>query len=417
MNTGKLNKVYYGEYSIEYWISLLLNRNIDLPEYQRSFVWEADDVKALVETIAANRFVPPITIGSFKCKSKHSNYIVDGQQRLTSILLAVLGVFPDKKKWEEAGRIAAERDEGEGRYADDGYGETGAIQWTYRELLSEGVNTLDEVRKRCEESGKYIKIKPLNLAEYGKSRCIGFSYLVPADDGNNIDYYANVFMDINGSGIGLSDQETRRSLYFLDKGLDMLFEPPFLREYGITRSVVKNSGASVKITERIDFVRYLSIMNEYMVRARQNPEHVNMRKVAVGYRKNSENYHKSFIRTVAGREDGGERFCPNANWAHGGDFKTMIEALKESLSAMGVPHIYDSIADMDIAFFGIIYWVCYCGKSLDELRREEFGRALRKVFASFRSEPNYLKSSSQMGKLRERVEQSVNFYRGYLANG
>ena len=143
MNTGKLNKVYYGEYSIEYWISLLLNRNIDLPEYQRSFVWEADDVKALVETIAANRFVPPITIGSFKCKSKHSNYIVDGQQRLTSILLAVLGVFPDKKKWEEAGRIAAERDEGEGRYADDGYDETGAIQWTYRELLSEGANTLD----------------------------------------------------------------------------------------------------------------------------------------------------------------------------------------------------------------------------------------------------------------------------------
>lgn len=34
------NKVYYGEYSLKYWIELILKQNIILPEYQRTFVME-----------------------------------------------------------------------------------------------------------------------------------------------------------------------------------------------------------------------------------------------------------------------------------------------------------------------------------------------------------------------------------------
>lgn len=34
------NKVYYGEYSLKHWIDLILSKNIELPEYQRYFVWE-----------------------------------------------------------------------------------------------------------------------------------------------------------------------------------------------------------------------------------------------------------------------------------------------------------------------------------------------------------------------------------------
>jgi hypothetical protein len=41
MNT----RVYYGEYTLRHWLNLMLTRNIDLPEYQRSFVWNEDDVK------------------------------------------------------------------------------------------------------------------------------------------------------------------------------------------------------------------------------------------------------------------------------------------------------------------------------------------------------------------------------------
>lgn len=39
MNT----RVYYGEYTLRHWLNLMLTRNIDLPEYQRSFVWNEDE--------------------------------------------------------------------------------------------------------------------------------------------------------------------------------------------------------------------------------------------------------------------------------------------------------------------------------------------------------------------------------------
>lgn len=42
-------RVYYGEYTLRHWLNLMLTRNIDLPEYLRSFVWEEEDVKRLLK--------------------------------------------------------------------------------------------------------------------------------------------------------------------------------------------------------------------------------------------------------------------------------------------------------------------------------------------------------------------------------
>jgi hypothetical protein len=95
------NKVYYGEYSLEYWIELIMKGNIVLPEYQRSFAWSDDKRKALIETIKNNEFIPPIIIGSFKIDEIRQNILIDGQQRLTSILLSYLGYFPDKEKYKK----------------------------------------------------------------------------------------------------------------------------------------------------------------------------------------------------------------------------------------------------------------------------------------------------------------------------
>ena len=36
---NKNNKVYYGEYSLDRWIKLVLTKKIVLPPYQRYFVW------------------------------------------------------------------------------------------------------------------------------------------------------------------------------------------------------------------------------------------------------------------------------------------------------------------------------------------------------------------------------------------
>ncbi len=94
------NRVYYGEYSLKHWIDLVLKKNIVLPEYQRYFVWKEHKVRTLIETFKNKKFVPPVTIGVYKINGNSVNLILDGQQRITSILLAYLGLYPDAKKME-----------------------------------------------------------------------------------------------------------------------------------------------------------------------------------------------------------------------------------------------------------------------------------------------------------------------------
>ena len=45
---------------------MLLAKNIILPEYQRSFVWEEKDVKRLLKSIQDGQFVQPVTIALYK---------------------------------------------------------------------------------------------------------------------------------------------------------------------------------------------------------------------------------------------------------------------------------------------------------------------------------------------------------------
>lgn len=42
------NRVYYGEYSLAYWLELILNQKITLPAYQRHFVWDEEKMNALI---------------------------------------------------------------------------------------------------------------------------------------------------------------------------------------------------------------------------------------------------------------------------------------------------------------------------------------------------------------------------------
>lgn len=51
------SRVYYGEYSLKHWINLLLKRNIVLPNYQRSFVWDEKDIKRLIKSLGEGQFV------------------------------------------------------------------------------------------------------------------------------------------------------------------------------------------------------------------------------------------------------------------------------------------------------------------------------------------------------------------------
>ena len=95
-NTPKGSRNYYGEYSLEQWIKLMLTKEIVLPPYQRAFVWTKEDVQELINSLQEGLFVPPITIGNY---GGTTNYILDGQQRLSALLIAYLELFPKKEEF------------------------------------------------------------------------------------------------------------------------------------------------------------------------------------------------------------------------------------------------------------------------------------------------------------------------------
>lgn len=59
------NKVYYGEYSLDHWIKLILKKDIVLPDYQRNFTWSLKTRKNLIKSLKEKEFVPPVIIGFF----------------------------------------------------------------------------------------------------------------------------------------------------------------------------------------------------------------------------------------------------------------------------------------------------------------------------------------------------------------
>ena len=125
-------KVYYGEYTLYHWIELILKHNIILPDYQRAFVWSKTVVERFLSTLD-DTFVPPVIIGVFKRGNKKQNLILDGQQRLTSILLSYLGKYPKSGAFTKVIEPLY-RDGDEGGAMDD-EPEVEVIEWNFNEVL------------------------------------------------------------------------------------------------------------------------------------------------------------------------------------------------------------------------------------------------------------------------------------------
>lgn len=128
---------------------MLLSRNIILPDYQRSFVWDERDVVRLLQSIEEGQFVQPVTIALYKVVDgmPGQNLIIDGQQRLSSILLAYLGYMPDKNKFESPEALASDEDDAADETLDTATSR-GPIKWRFSELLVYGGDKTEEAIRK-----------------------------------------------------------------------------------------------------------------------------------------------------------------------------------------------------------------------------------------------------------------------------
>lgn len=392
------NRVYYGEYSLAYWIELLLTKKLILPKYQRYFVWSEKRLESLIDSFKDKRFVPPVTIGYFKENGTPVNYIIDGQQRLTSILLAYLGKFPNKETYKAQLKTLAEGDNT--REEEEEYPDEDVLRWNLESLTKKGC-LKDEILSKLSQQ----KYKDLNLDEklkdkdFWNSTFMGFSYIVPGDEtaSEQQKYYTKVFREINRQGVNLIPLESRKSLYFLNKELELFFEPDFVKNFKVTL---------IAEEQQMDYVRYLSLLSEYKKAQTE-------RNVGRGFSGNMEQYYENYIYSVVNAEKD-NTFEPFETIFPDNKYDNDLKRLTQTISDLQIPKSYASIINMDIYFFGLIYYTLFMHKTVKSTEKAKLKEDIENKIAELKVDNGHAQSPAKFKYLRKRIGDSITIYHKYL---
>jgi len=421
------SRTYYGEYSLKRWIELLLKKDIVLPAYQRSFVWEQDDVERLIQSISDGQFIPPITISQYKTQSENENLILDGQQRLTSILLAYLGYFPNKKEFKSYTSLTeddSELDE-DGNEADNKKGARRPIYWTFHELLKAG-NTKAEIVSKLQEDKRYTKL-PVALDDvFFKEHFIGFSYIVPKSEKEEEirQYFSQTFRSMNYFGKSLTNEESRKALYYMNTQFTNYFEGGYIEENGDKSRVFEGfliSQGAITSGNDIDLIRYLSILSQLIALKEKDNF------VLQGYAayKSREEFYSDYVAYLLGlkQENRKDKFngfeFADFFGENGEKLNERFRALRmdlQTLKPLQTPaaSTFSSWTEADYWLFGLIYHVFFLGKRLSG---EPAGlqEKIENAINQKKKDTNYTKNSNRLNKIRERFRESINLYSDYVS--
>lgn len=402
-------KVYYGEYTLLHWIELILKHNIVLPDYQRGFVWPKENLESIVESFKLGSFVPPIVIGVYTEGGVSKNIILDGQQRLTSLLLSYIKLYPKFDEFKVT--ITNIYQDGEENPMDDTHLPEEKIVWKFNQLLDKGnpprlLLTRDQVREaNQDELAKYEHLPASYcLTDEELEKCyLGFSYIVPvgATEIDQQAFYSKLFRDINILGVSLENQESRRALYYLNPQLKDFFEPSFGGLIHVNQNGKKT---------RFDFVRTLAFCSQYKHDANSNT-------IAKGCRKQSylELYYADYIDSVI-RGTHSSVFSSFNTDIGVANIQPRLNTLKMHILGLSLNKIYNSIIDADISLFGLMYYILFEGKQFYSADYPAITSALTTTIDAYRNNKEYAshrRSPNALGNLRQRVQKSIDIYKPY----
>lgn len=370
---------FYGEYSLEQWINFMLTKEIILPDYQRAFVWEKEDVEDLIDSLKNGLFVPPVTIGNY---GGNTNYILDGQQRLSAILIAYIGLFPDREKFKfrdkEYTSTANDNDD-----LDDEEDRM-PIEWQFSSFTAEGQDK--EIILNKIDRSKYDPVDYKLDESFWKDAYIGFSLIIPISDKEpeQQKLYSSVFRNINIKGKSLSQLESRKSLYFLRDDFDQWFSPQFANNITINNAP-------------IDFVRYLSLLSQY----KNNGD---AGRIAQNFKTKLEKYYESYILAEVNK-DGNSLFSLLLQ----SNCQNCFQMLENCLQTEKFPKRFNSIIDADIYLFGLIYYTIARGKTISVT--EQILSEVQEKIREIKKDNKHTKSPSALKYLRSRIQTSIDIYR------
>ena len=425
------SKTYYGEYSLMHWVTMMLSNDIVLPDYQRSFVWQEKDIKRMLKSISEDQFIQPVTIALYPANtnSPKRNLIIDGQQRLTTALLAYIGYIPDLSKFAKDDTLAT----GDDSAMEEGVGETKAIKWTFDLLFDKDAkkNTIDQIRARLVKDEKYkeltvdgLKIigdRESSIVEYLKSKFLGFSYIVPetSNIGEIQNGYARMFRNINYFGKRLTTLASRRSLYYMDVEYKNFFE-------GLTEED-KSVLCGVRIKENmdlntIDFVRYLSTLSQYHIATSTSA----ILKYYSSY-SSRESYYADYVSYILhlDQEDINDKFdgfsfnsvFSNGVWKQRyANIRQAVERIKQEwdLETKEDKSAFKSWIDADYWLYGLIYHLLFLGNTLNDDIAGLITNIKAAIIEKKDPEKGYPKTPNGLTNLRNRIKHSIEIYQPYV---
>lgn len=390
-------KVYYGEYTLKYWIELLLKKNLVLPPYQRRFVWTVDQVKSFVNGIRDDGFVPPVTIGVCNIGGRNQNLILDGQQRLSSLLLSYFKVYPKKDAFpKNAGDLALADG---GAEEDDGEPEVEYINWSLRMFADIGPQESDVLSSI--RDAQYQREDYGVTPQFFEEKYLPFSFIIPNvdDEAEQHEFYSTVFRNINILGTALDPIESRQSLYFLKSGLKDFFDPECCHNFKI-ELVGKN--------QAYDFVRTMSILAQYKKDNRFN-------RLAQSFKPRMEKYYEEYIYSVV-KDKNDSIFAQFSSYIPNKDFAPRIAKLNAALQGLEYNNLrFTSIIDADVYMFGLVYNTVIEGHDIDVVRKNDLLNTLQRQITTYKQNDSHKSSPSLLKHMRSRVEQSVTIFNQYVA--
>lgn len=279
---------------------------------------------------------------------------------------------------------------------DDEMDSDNMLEWNFTKLQEKGT-TKQEI---LQNKGKnYKTINEIDI-DFLENNYLGFCFLVPAiqDQKSQQKYYSSVFRAINIQGETLLPQESRASLYYLDKDLKPFFDPDFMKNFKIT---INNNKVSA------DFVRYISLISQYF--------HIkDVAKVAKGSKMQMEKYYEEYIYSVVSNISS-SKFGKFLDLFPNNILFTRLEKLKEQISIIYKDKKeFKSIISLDLALFGLVYYVLFEGRLIDVSKRLEILKELSEKYQEFRKDDSHAKSPNNLGYLRARIKTSIEIYGKYL---
>lgn len=393
-------RVYYGQYTLEYWIELMIQKNIVCPAYQRKFVWDVQGVEMFIDSLKNDLFIPPVTIGLHKRNGARSvpmeneNFIIDGQQRLSSILLAYCGVFPKNGS------------------STDSEEEVKGLDWQFQQLIELG-STKEEIHDKAIASGDYSELRLPDFNADGsffKNHYLGYSYIVPYEDDKikQQKYYSELFRNMNTLGTPLTKLQSRLALYYINETIVPWFNPSF---------TVKIKNQSTPANSSLDFVRYTSILTGFIAQQEQYPlllKGYGQSKEQKKNKKTLEDYFVKYVEFIVYKQAKSDLFGDwDNNLEH--NYKERISNLEQEIERLGLQTIqFKSIVEIDVYFFGLIYYVVFKERRLDPDKIATLHEDLQNKIRIIKNDSNYAKHAGSVGKIKARMKTSLRIYKKAL---